>query len=112
MPKTVNAKEAGTTLDSLVGWVVDNQDEVIVETEGKAQAVIISFDAYEQVRALKEQQRRQAALEELRQLRDEVRSRNTDIQTDEEAMALADRFVRDVIDDMVAEGKIKFEKTP
>ena len=57
-----------------------------------------------------EQQRRQDALERLHRLRDKVRSQNTDIQTDDEAMAIADRFVRDVIDDMVAEGKIKFER--
>jgi len=39
----------------------------------------------------------------------ELEARNRDL-TDEEAMALADRFVREVIDDMAREGKVVFER--
>lgn len=38
-----------------------------------------------------------------------VSARNRDL-TEEQAEALADRFVRDMIDDMAAEGKIRFEQ--
>ena len=110
MPKTVTTSEANNTLGSLVGWVVENEDEVIVESQGEPRAVIMSFDAYEELRVLKEQQRRQAALEQLRQIRDRVQARHPNIESEEEAMALAERLVSDVIDDMAAEGKIVFER--
>jgi hypothetical protein len=42
-------------------------------------------------------------------LRREVSARNQDL-TEEQAAELADRFTRDVIDDMVREGKITFRK--
>jgi prevent-host-death family protein len=109
MPRTVSASEAKNKLGSLVGWVVANQDEVIVESHGEPKAVIMAFDTYEELRALKEGQRRRAALDQLRQLRSEVRDRNRDIQTDEQAVALADRFVREVVDEMKAEGTISFD---
>ena len=110
MPKTVTASEAKNKLGSIVGWVVENQDEVIVESHGEPRAVIMSFDTYEELRALKEEQRRRAALAQLRQLKGEVRARNADIQTEEQAVTVADRFVREVIDDLEAEGKISFER--
>lgn len=109
MPKTVTASEAKNKLGSIVGWVVDNQDEVIVESHGQPKAVIMSFDTYEELRVLKEAQRRRVALDQLRQLKNEVRIRNADIETEEHAVALADRFVREVVDGMAADGKISFE---
>ncbi len=54
-----------------------------------------------------EQVRRREALAKLERLRDKVRARNEDL-TDEQAAALASRFVRDVIDEMVREDKVRF----
>lgn len=108
MPRTISASEAKNRLGSVVSWVLENQDEVIVESRGAPTVVIMTYKEYEEIKALKERERRQQALERLRKLRADVRARNQDL-TDEEADALADRFVRDVIDDMVNEGKIRFE---
>src|ERR687885_2716429 len=88
MPRSVSASEAKNRLGSIVGWVVENQDEVIVESHGEPRAVIMSFDEYEKLKALKEQQRRREALNQLRRLKAEVSSRNQDLSEDE-AMALA-----------------------
>jgi hypothetical protein len=52
--------------------------------------------------------RRQQALDELQKLADEVRSRNRDLSA-AEATALADRFFREVIEEMSAEGKIEYD---
>ncbi|MBA3947809.1 MAG: type II toxin-antitoxin system Phd/YefM family antitoxin [Herpetosiphonaceae bacterium] len=109
MPKTVTASEAKNKLGSIVGWVVENQEEVIVESYGEPRVVIMSFDEYEKLKALKEQQRRWEALDQLRRLKAEVSSHNKDL-SEGEAMALTDRFVREVIDDMATEGKIRFER--
>ena len=107
MPKAVTATEAKNRLGALMAWAVAQRDEVIVEAQGKPRAVIMSFADYQEVQALREQARRREALERLRALRARVSARNQDL-TEEQAMALADRFVRETIDEMVAEGKIRF----
>ena len=109
MPRRVSASEAKNKLGSIVGWVLDTQDEVIIENHGQPRVVIMSFAEYEKVQVLKEQVRRQVALARLRAVRERVRERNADL-TEEQALELADRFTRDVIDEMAVAGKIKFER--
>jgi len=109
MPKAVSATEAKNRLGALMAWAVEHRDDVIVEAQGKPRAVIMSFADYEVVQALREQARRQAALERLRALRTRVSARNQDL-TEEQAMVLADRFVRETIDEMAVEGTVRFAR--
>ena len=109
MAKAVSTTEAKNTLTALIAWVRENQDEVIVERHGEPRAVIMSFDEYEKLQALKAQQRRRDALDRLRRVKERVSGRNQDL-TEKQAEELADRFVREVIDDMVAEGRLTFER--
>ncbi|HKP51246.1 MAG TPA: type II toxin-antitoxin system Phd/YefM family antitoxin [Chloroflexia bacterium] len=106
MPRIISATEATNQLGSVVNWVLENQDEVIIESKGEPTVVIMPYSEYEKLKVPKEQQHRQReqAVERMKKLRDEVRASNGDITTDEEADALANRFVRDVISDMVEEG--------
>jgi prevent-host-death family protein len=105
--RTVSASEAKNRLGALIGWVLQNKDEVIVESRGEPKVVLMPFEEYEEVQKIKEQVRRRQALAKLEQLRKKVRSRNTGL-SDKGAEALADRFTRDVIEEMVKEGKIEF----
>ncbi len=107
MSKTVSATEAKNQLGALMGWVLENKDEVIVESRGKPQVVLIPFEEYEELQNIKEQVRRRQALAKLEKLRDKVRSRNQDL-GDQEAEALAQRFTGEVIAEMVKEGKLRF----
>lgn len=109
MPKTVSASEAKNRLGAVLSWVQDNQDEVIIESRGEPAVVIMAYTEYEKVKALKEGERRNEALQKLRALREQVRARNQDITTDEQALQIADRFSHEMIEDMVKEGKIQFE---
>lgn len=111
MPTTVSANEAKTRLDALLGDVDDRGDEVIVERHGRPTAVLMSYAAYEEVRALRErEQRRQAeAVARLLALEERVAAQNQDI-TEEEAIALADQLSHEMIDDMAARGEITFER--
>lgn len=108
MPKTVSASEAKNRLGAVLSWVQDNQDEVIIESHGEPAVVVMSIAEYEKVKILKEQERRTQALEQLRRLRSEVQARNKDL-TPEEGDALADRFSHEIVEDMVSEGKIRYE---
>ena len=109
MPRAVSANEAKQRLGSLLGWVTEHRDEVIVERHGKPTAVIMAYADYEAVQELRDQARRREALERLERLRERVSARNADL-SDEQAMELADRLVRDTIDGMVTEGKIRFKR--
>lgn len=109
MPKTVSAHEAKNRLGSLFGYVNDQDDEVIVENHGKPKAVIMSYAAYEEVQALREQKRRADALERLRRLHERVAARNQDL-TEDDAIAIADRVSHELIDDLAARGEITFDR--
>ena len=109
MSKMVSATEAKNRLGALFSWIHDNQDTVIVESRGEPTAVIMSYNEYEKIQALREQARRREIWERMEALRREVSARTQDL-TEEQAAELADRFTRDVIDDMVREGKITFRK--
>ncbi len=109
MPKAVSATEAKNRLGSLLAYVAEQGDDVVVESQGKPKAVLISFAAYRQVQALREQKRRAEALERLRRLQERVSSRNQDL-SEEEALALAEQISREAIDRLAARGEITFER--
>jgi len=109
MPKIVSASEAKNRLGSIIGWVLRSNEEVIVESRGAPTVVIMSMAEYESVKALREQARRGEALEALRRLRERVMARNQDL-TPKEGDALADRFSREIVEDLVEEGKVRFER--
>ncbi len=108
MPKTVTATEAKTNFGAMMDWTVTEKDQIIVQSHGQPKAAMINYDDYTRLVELKEKERRQQALKDLEALRERVRAKNQDL-TDEQAMALAARFTRDVVVDMIAEGKIKYE---
>ena len=107
MSRTVSASEAKNKLGALIGWVLENKEEVIVASRGDPKVVLVPYAEYEEMLKIKEQVRRRQALAKLEKLRQRVSGRNQDL-TPEQAEALADRFIREVVADMVKEGKIRF----
>lgn len=109
MPKAVSATEAKNRFGSLLGYVTEQDDEVIVESQGLPKAVIMSIAAYEQVQDLRERRRREDAFATMRRLRAQIQERNQDL-TPEQADAIADRFSRDVVQGLIEKGKVRFEE--
>ena len=109
MAKVISATEAKVRWGKVMDWVADEGEEVIIETRGRPRAVLVSYEAYQEFRRLREKARREEALQKLEALAAEVRKRNRDLSA-EEAEALADRFVREVIEEMATEGKIAFRE--
>ncbi len=109
MARTVSATDAKNKFGSLVSWVVENGEEVIVENHGEPAIVLMSVSEYESYKAFREAERRKRLLTELHELRERVRSNNEDITTDEQADAIADEIVRDAVNSLVAKGKIRFK---
>lgn len=107
MPKSTSATDAKINLGALMEWAAKESDEVIIESHGKAKAVLVSYPFYQQMLKFKEALRREEVLAELEALASNVRKKNQDL-SPEEAEEIADRFVRDVVREMVAEGKIAY----
>jgi prevent-host-death family protein len=109
MPKAVSVNEAEANLGDLLGYLRDQDDDVIVLQNGEPKAVLIAYGTYGEIAALRKQQRRVEALQELRVLRREVQAGNPDL-TEDYALGLADRLAHEVVDDMAVEGKVTFER--
>lgn len=105
MPRRVSASEAKTRFGAMVNWAVERRDDIIVESRGKPKVVIMPFAEYERVVRLRDEARRREALARLERLREKVRARSQGLSA-EDADSLADRFTREVIQEMAEEGKL------
>lgn len=103
MSKAVSTREAQNRLSSLIGWVNEHNDAVIVEKRGVPTAVLIPYAEYESLQAAKEQQRRQRLLTAMRELQARVSARSTDL-SEVEAEALADEVTDAAVASLVARG--------
>lgn len=84
-------------------WVAENQDVVIIQSQGHPKAVILPYAQYERFVALWEIVRREEALGSLESLVETVQAQNEDL-SQEEAGALADRLTREAIEAMAQSG--------
>lgn len=105
--RTLSTTEAKNQFSAVVNAVADNDETVVVQHHGRPKVAIISMDEFDGLQQWKEEQRREEALRQLRELRREVRAKNEDL-TDDQAMELATRFVREVVEEMYDEGKLRY----
>lgn len=91
--KIVSATEAKNRLGALIADVSGSSEDIVIENHGTPRAVLISYEAYRDYLEVKERQRRKDAMDGLRQLREEVRARNQDL--DEEA---ANKLIDEAVD--------------
>ena len=108
MARTVSATEAKVRLGAMMEWVAANTDDIIIEARGRPKAVLISYGQYEDVLRLRDEAARQEALRRMESLAEQIGERNSDL-TDDQAGQLADRFTRDVLSDLVAEGAVGYK---
>lgn len=110
MPMTVSANDAKNRFGSLLAHVNDTPGgEVIVERHGHPRAVLISYDAYEEVQTLRQEKRRAEAREILRELQTQAEALNQDL-SEEEAIALAEEISMAALQRMADRGEISFER--
>jgi prevent-host-death family protein len=108
MPRTVSATEAKDKLGGIMAWVRKNDDDVIIESRGRPNAVIVSIEEYQRILAWRERARREEALARLERLRQRIGDRNQDL-SDEEAVSLADEVSREAVDRLIRKGKISYQ---
>lgn len=100
MQRFVTSSEAQSNFGAMIQWAEDKGNEVIVQKRGKPAVVIISYSEYEEIQRLREMARRQAVLEILASLRQEVQA-GGEAPSASEAYALAE-FSPEVIKETLA----------
>lgn len=106
--RTVSSNEAKQHWGAMMKAASEGE-AVIVESHGKPKAVVISPEAFEELREAREQQRREEAIMWLEDFEKRQMDRNSDL-TQEEADALADRAAHEIFDELAAEGKLRFAR--
>lgn len=108
MTKTISASQAKTGFGTLISLSTKRGDEFIVESYGEPKVAIIPFAEYQRVDKWRRQAERQEIWTKLESLRERVQKRRPKL-TAKEADRLANRFTREVVEEMVKEKKIAFK---
>lgn len=109
MSKTVSTTEAKNSLNALMNWSEENDEEIVIENHGRPRVVILPVSRFEELSKLEDRVRRQEALARLRKFEEAAVMRNADL-TEEEVLEMSVRASREMIDDMVERGVISFER--
>jgi prevent-host-death family protein len=109
MSRIVSATDAKSSFGSLLDWAGETGDPVIVERRGRPVGVILSFEAFEDMREQQEHLRREQAWEKWRQLEKRLAKRPPEL-TEEEAERIAEQAGRDMMESLIRKGKVRFEE--
>jgi prevent-host-death family protein len=108
--KILPASEVKNNFGAIASQVKNGQyKEVIVENRGEPIVAIVGVGELEAMREFRKRERQKDALARLKKLRARIQARIKGKLTDKKAQKLADRFSRELVDDLEKEGKVKFE---
>jgi prevent-host-death family protein len=110
MARVVSASEVQNSFGAVVQWAEQNREDVVVERRGKPTVVIISYEEYQYLQQLREEQRRREIFAEIDALRQKIRER-TPVLTAEDAYRLAgfsEEVIRETLeyDEKIARGEV------
>lgn len=109
--KTIPASQVKNNFGTIVSQVHNGRyREVIVENHGEPMVAIIPIEELKIMREFKEQEKRRRALSMLRDARAEVQARIRGKLTTQETNEIANRFSKELVEDLKKEGKVKFER--
>jgi prevent-host-death family protein len=109
MTRTVSTTEAKNSLNALMSWAEEHGEAVIVENHGKPRVAIIPAEQLDEFQTLKREAVRREALEWMRQYEAKHGNANSDLSA-EDTNELAVEASREIVDDLVAHGTIRFER--
>ncbi len=109
--KTLPASQVKNSFGSIVSQVRSGEYKaVIVENRGEPMVAIVPVGELQAMRVFEEQEKQKKALAMLRQAREEVQARIKGKLTKQEADEIANRFSRELVEDLEKEGKVRFER--
>jgi len=108
MPRTVSVSEAKNQLSAVLDWVVENGNEVVIESRGEPKVAILSYAEYQEFLALREQARRRETLRQLEALAEQIWAETANLSV-EEVELLAEEISQETMQRMIKEGKVQFQ---
>ncbi len=106
--KKVSATEAKSRFGALLREAQQTDGEIVIASRGRPQAVLISYDRYMELQTLAEEARRRRLLERLEALGRRIQEEGKPVSL-EEAEVLAERFGEEFVEDLIAEGRIRYQ---
>ena len=106
--KTMSANEAKQNWGALMRAAREEDGVVVVESHGKPQVIVVSYDEFEEFRSFKEAQRRKELLRRLDEFEARWGGRNNDL-TEEQIEELAVRAGREINNDAAERHRIRFD---
>ena len=97
LAKTISPTQVKNQFGSVVEWTIKHNEGLVVESRGVPKVAIVPHTSYQEFLKLKEEARRQTALETLKRLRQDIQKRNPEW-TDETAKEFADEVAKEVMD--------------
>jgi prevent-host-death family protein len=110
--KIVSASEIKNNFGAIVGQVRDGAfSEVVVENHGEPIVAIVSMGNLALMKEVLKKAQQKEALSQLRSAREEIQTKLQGKLTEQQSLAIADRFSKDFVADMEKEGKLQFERS-
>lgn len=108
LTRTLSSDDVKRNWEAMVEAASGGED-IVVEVSGEAKSVLISFEEYKEYQALRDRDRRNEYLARLEAFEHRQAERNKDL-TDAEIEDFAERAAREAFAELVAEGKLVFER--
>jgi PHD/YefM family antitoxin component YafN of YafNO toxin-antitoxin module len=110
MARIVSSSEVQNSFGAIAQWTEENREGVVVERRGKPTLAIISYEEYQYLQQLREEQRRREIYAELDAPRQKIRERTPEL-TAEDAYRLAgfsEEVIRETMeyDEKIARGEV------
>jgi prevent-host-death family protein len=109
MTRTVTATEAKNRLGALMSEVRQSDEPILVELRGRPEIAIITAAQLSDFEELKRKRRGEEAFAKLEAIRAMSGDRNNDL-TEEEADTIVNQAIREVRQDLIKQGVLKFEQ--
>lgn len=107
--RTMSSNEAKQNWGQIMAIANEPGTAIIVESHGKPRVAVIPVEDLETFRKLQQAARREEGLRTLREIEAAYDGRNDDLSEDE-IDELANRFAKELYDDLAAEGTLSFER--
>ncbi len=77
--KTISASEAKSRFGGVLNWAAKNNTSVVIKVYGEPKGVLISYQEYQRMLHLREQERKRKIWEEMESLRQEVSAQGQEL---------------------------------
>lgn len=77
--KTISSSEAKSRFGTILEWAGKDNDVVVIHLYGQPKGVLISYKNFKEIEILRMKEKKMNALQALKELREEVRSRTDEL---------------------------------